>query len=79
MTDVDELRKVLDASGYKLRFVAEKCGLTYQGFLPKMKGESEFTQTEILTLKDLLHLSNSQVQEIFLSPKIDETSSTTEA
>ena len=33
MTNTNLLRKKIDESGYKLRFVASKLGITYQGFL----------------------------------------------
>lgn len=65
MTDVIELRKKLDDSGYKLRFVAKQCGLSYQGFLPKMRGERDFTQSEISTLRKLLNLTVEEADEIF--------------
>ena len=31
MTNTELLREKINASGYKLQFVAEKCGLTYFG------------------------------------------------
>lgn len=69
MTDVSLLRAKIDASGYKIRFIANQCGLTYQGFLPKMNGEREFNQNEIAVLRDLLHLTLEEVEKIFFCPK----------
>ena len=59
------LRKKIDESGYKLAFIAEKCGLTYQGFKNKLDNIHDFTTTEITVLQNLLHLTNEEVIEIF--------------
>lgn len=75
MTNSVLLRNRIDRSGYKLRYIAEQCGLSYQGFLPKLNGEREFTQSEIMTLARLLRLTTDEVREIFFAEKADETSS----
>ena len=71
MTDVEALRNAIDASGYKLILIAKKCGLTYQGFQPKMNGERDFNQTEIATLQELLSLSTEDVLRIFFAHNVD--------
>lgn len=70
MVDVVALREAIDRSGYKLQYIAEQCGLTYQGFLPKLKGEREFTVRESWILKELLHLSDDEWKAIFFSAKV---------
>ena len=65
MTNSVLLRKKIDESGYKLTFVAAKCGLTYQGFLKKLNNETEFKASEIQTLKELLNLTDQECQLIF--------------
>ena len=65
MTDTTLLRKKIDASGYKLVFVAEKCGLTYQGFMKKVNNETEFKASEIVILKELLRLTDGEADAIF--------------
>ena len=42
MTDTIALREKIKESGYKLVFIANKIGLTYQGFLKKLNNDSEF-------------------------------------
>ena len=69
MTNTELLRKKIDESGYKLVFIAEKCGLTYQGFLKKMKGESDFYTTEVCILAELLHLTDEEILAIFFWKK----------
>lgn len=65
MINVDELKKAIDDSGYKLTFIAKKLGLSYQGFLNKMQGKYEFTASEIKILCDLLHLTEEKRKKIF--------------
>ena len=65
MKGMELLRKKIDESGYKLTFIAEKCGLTYQGSLPKLKGERQFVASEVAALARLLDLSVEEMQQIF--------------
>lgn len=65
MTNTTLLRRKIDESGYKLIFLAEKCGLTYQGFMKKVNNESEFKASEIQILKELLDLSDADGNAIF--------------
>ena len=67
MTDSNRLKDVVEKSGLKKTFIAEKLGLSYQGYLKKENGKSEFMAKEISVMKDLLRLSNKEVSEIFLS------------
>ncbi len=67
MTDSSRLKDVVEKSGLKKTFIAEKLGLSYQGYLKKENGKSEFMAKEISVMKDLLRLSNKEVSEIFLS------------
>lgn len=41
MTNTTLLRQKIDESGYKLQFLAEKCGLTYYGLMKKVNNETE--------------------------------------
>lgn len=69
MTDTEELRKRLKESGLKLTWVAEKCGRTYQGFMNKVENKTDFTASEIQTLKELLNLKPKEVEKIFFVTK----------
>ena len=42
MTNTELLREKIDQSGYKLRFIAKKIGITYQGLLNKINNRSEW-------------------------------------
>lgn len=67
MTDVIRLKNRIKDMGIKKSFIAEKMGISYQGYLKKENGESEFLQSEISVLKMVLNLTNKEVSEIFLS------------
>lgn len=66
MTDTELLRSKIEQSGYKLRFIAEKLGITYQGLLNKINNRSEFRAKEIQTLHTLLSLTEEDRVAIFL-------------
>lgn len=65
MTNTELLRQKIDESGYKLTYIAEQCGLTYQGFMNKVNNKSDFTAPEIGILRILLKLSPEEVERIF--------------
>ena len=71
MTDTELLREAIDRSGYKKTYIAKRIGLTYQGFLNKERGESEFRQSEIEGLGELLCLSLEEKERIFFAKKVD--------
>lgn len=71
-TDTVLLQKRIDESGYKLRFIAGKCGLTYAGLLPKLRGERQFTQGEIIAMCQLLELSDEDMRQIFFAREVHE-------
>jgi DNA-binding XRE family transcriptional regulator len=67
MTDVNRLKEVVRDSGLKKVYIAERLGITYQGYLKKENGENEFMASEIKTMQELLGLSAKDIREIFLS------------
>lgn len=67
MTNSTMLKMIIEASGLKKVYIAEKLGLSYQGYLKKENGINDFISSEIKTMKDLLHLSDDEVIKIFLA------------
>ena len=67
MTDTKKLLEVIQNSGLKKSFIASKLGLTGAGFSLKVNNESDFRQSEIKKLCDLLNISSKQRDEIFFS------------
>lgn len=74
MTNTELLRRKIDEAGYKLSYVAEQCGLTYQGFMNKVNNKSDFTAPEINKLRILLRLSPEDVERIFFTDDVDKSS-----
>ncbi len=67
MADNAKLQEIVKNSGVKKSFLAEKMGISYQGYIKKESGKSEFLAKEIAVMKDVLRLSNKEVADIFLS------------
>ena len=58
MTDTARLKELIRESGYKLGFIAGKLDLSVYGFARKRDNISEFTQSEITALCELLHIDS---------------------
>lgn len=71
MTNTNLLRKKIDESGYKLRFIASKLGITYQGFLKKINNETEFKASEMQILRELLNLTDAEFEQIFFTLNVE--------
>ena len=56
MTNTNLLRHKIEESGLKLQFIADKLGISRQTLIAKINGKSEFNQTEIQILCDLLNI-----------------------
>ena len=61
MTKGNLLREKIDGCGFKLVFVAKQLGISYQAFLKKLNNETEFKTSEVMILKELLHLTDDEV------------------
>ena len=61
------LREKIDTCGFKLGYVAKQVGVSYQAFLKKLNNETEFKTSEVMILKELLHLTDDEVMEIFFT------------
>lgn len=71
MKGLELLQKKIDQSGLKLTYVAERLGISYQGLKKKLDGDTEFKASEIAILKDVLNLSDVEVQDIFFADNVD--------
>lgn len=67
MTNATLLKAKIDASGYKMKYVADRIGLTYQGFLNKIRNKTDFTVPEIKVLCELLHIETEEMEQIFFA------------
>ena len=71
MTDTNLLRAKIDLSGHKLKWIAERCGITYAGLLKKINNETEFKASEMYVLKDLLNIDSDEFESIFFAKNVD--------
>lgn len=71
MTNTKLLRRKIDESGYKLRYIAKQLGISYQGLMYKINNKSEFKASEIQKLKNLLKLTDAEVQMIFFVSNVE--------
>lgn len=66
MTNTERLRKIISNSGLKYSYIAEKIGLTYQGFKNKIENKNLFNVEEVDKLCKLLNITDVyQKEEIF--------------
>ena len=65
MTNTNLLRVKIDQSGYKMKYIASRIGLSYQGFLNKLTNKASFTAAEIKGLCVLLQISVDEKEAIF--------------
>jgi transcriptional regulator with XRE-family HTH domain len=67
MTDTILLKKKIKLSGYRMNYVAERLGLSYQGLLNKINNKSEFKAPEIKLLCEILSIDVAEKELIFFS------------
>lgn len=72
MTNSKKLRELIKNKGFKLKFIAEKLGLSAYGFQMKVENRSEFKTGEIAILCKLLNINSlKEKEEIFFAIKDD--------
>ncbi|AVQ24528.1 helix-turn-helix domain-containing protein [Fusobacterium periodonticum] len=67
MINQNLLKSKIALSGLSSKEVAEKIGIPYQSFNNRKAGKIEFNSSEIKALKEVLNLTNDDVEAIFLS------------
>lgn len=71
MTDTDKLNAVISDSGITITAIANKLGITREGFYKKLNNETEFKASEISAMKKILNLTNRKRDEIFFAQKVE--------
>lgn len=71
MVDYILLQKKIDESGLKDSYIAKAMSLTPQGFYNKKYGKNEFKHSEIMSLCELLNLTDKEKISIFFNRKVD--------
>lgn len=67
MTNTYELRKAIEQSGLKYKYLAEQLGLSTYGLQKKIDNVNEFKASEIEKLSDILSLSVEKRMSIFFA------------
>jgi hypothetical protein len=66
MTNCERLNELIKGSDYPVNVIASKVGMTTQSLHNKRTGKREFTIKEMLGLCEVLDISDSERDEIFL-------------
>ena len=74
MTNTATLKQKIDMSGYKLGHIASVCDVTPRTLYNKIMGKTPFMQGEILVLRQMLRLSDSDITDIFFAPDVEANS-----
>ncbi len=59
------LNEVIEESGYRKVYLAKRMGLSYQGFVNKCKGDTEFTVMEMNKLISIIPMDEKTSKAIF--------------
>lgn len=65
--DGQKLRGRISAEGIKFCSVAGRLGISTQALYNKVNGVSEFSNSELATLKEMLHLTDQEFMALFFS------------
>jgi transcriptional regulator with XRE-family HTH domain len=72
MTNTERLKELINKSGYKLEYLAEKCGITRQSLSNKIVNRNLFNAKEIDILCKELGISNLEEKEsIFFADEVE--------
>lgn len=71
MTNSQLLNEAIIDSGLKITYIANRLGITREGFYNKLKNETEFKASEIVVMQKILNLSNSKRDKIFFAEEVE--------
>lgn len=71
MSQIEELKQIMDESGMTVKAIAEKSGILRETLYNRLNGKGEFTASEIVSLSKVLNLTNKQRDSIFLERKLN--------
>lgn len=74
MTNTEMIREKIEKSGLKLNYICEQLGLSWGGLANKIENRTEFRQSEIVTLSQILRLTDEEREQIFFSLGVEKNS-----
>lgn len=72
MVDLQALKNIIDDSGITMVAIAQKTGIGRVTLYNRFNGIGEFTASEIQSLSDVLHLSNSERNRVFFAQTVEQ-------
>ena len=67
MVDLELLQSTVKKSGLRNLFIAEKLGLSPEGYYKKLRGTTEFKVSEVACLSEILRLTAEERDSIFFA------------
>lgn len=74
MADIVLLKKAINDSGLKNKYIAEQLGITEAAYYSKMSGKRKFNVDEAAQLVGILNISNAVAYDIFFKSEVDNIS-----
>ena len=71
MVDIERLKDIIDDSGMTMTAISKKSNILRPTLYNRLNGVGEFTASEITSLTAVLHLTETQRNEIFLSQTVN--------
>lgn len=71
MPDIKLLKDKIKESGMTMKAISKKSGILRETLYNRLKGNGEFTASEIVALTRVLNLSMSERDRIFLDEKLN--------
>ncbi len=65
------LKSKIKDSGFKIRFLSDQIGISYQAFYNKLENRTQFLASEIMKLSNLLKLSVEERNSIFFAESVN--------
>ena len=70
--DNKQVNLLIEKSGLKRSWIADKLGISYQSLWNKLNGKTDFTVTESAKLKEILHLDEQEYIALFFTPDVSD-------
>ena len=71
MARLEELKQIIEDSGMTMISISKKSGIERATLYNRLKGQGDFTASEIVGLSDALRMTNKQRDHIFLDKELN--------
>lgn len=70
MTDTVKLKELINSKGLKLKYIADRLGISAYSLQKKINNVTEFKTTEIMALCEILEITDLQEKEAIFYAKV---------